>query len=333
MPSPRKKERKPKKDLKKIRKIGMESMSTNTNENISTSEDIKNIYRNVKSIPSYSSKIVKFLNSYEASSLYKPVRHKYPRRKIRAYYPYNIMMSDTINYKNIARPFNNNFKYIMVLVDVFSKRAFAWPMKSMHEFEALTAMENMIKNCETIPDILITDRGTEYFNSKMKSFFERKNIRHYSLGGKHKASIAERFIRTLKTRLEKYFWDIKKPKWIDVLDNFIDNYNRSYHRSIKMAPVDVSLENRREVFTNLYPNNGDKIRPRLKIGDRVRLLENKTIFTKGYSRSWSLEIYKIKEVFADSEADYYKIEDSAGNVISRKKYYWELNLVSTENDS
>ena len=43
--------------------------------------------------------------------------------------------------------------------------------------------------------------------------------------------------------------------------------------------------------------------------------------------------YKIKEVFSDSEADYYKIEDTGGNLISRKKYYWELNLVSTENDS
>lgn len=295
--------------------------------------NLRQIYTDIASIPSYSSKITKFLREFENNNLFKPVRHKFPRRRIKSYYPFNIMMSDTINYRAYGKPYNNNYNYIMVLVDVFSKRAFACPMKTLKDFESLSAMEKMISDCDSIPDILITDRGLEYFNFKMKSFFERKNIRHYALGGKHKASVAERFIRTLKTRLEKYFWHIKKPKWIDILDTIMSNYNGTYHRSIKMAPKEVSLENRKEVFRNLYPNSTDRITPRLKIGDKVRLLQTKNIFSKGYSRSWTLEIYTISAAFSDSEADYYLISDSAGNQLTQKKYFWELNLVAKANDS
>ena len=86
---------------------------------------LKNIYTNIKSTPSYSSKIREFLRNYEGHNIFKPVRHKFPRRRIKAYYPFQMMMSDTINYRQYGVPFNRNYKYIMVLVDVFSKRAFA----------------------------------------------------------------------------------------------------------------------------------------------------------------------------------------------------------------
>ena len=284
-------------------------------------------------MPSYSSKITKFLRSYEGHNIFKPVRHKFPRRRIKSYFPYQIMMSDTINYRQYGMPFNRNYKYIMVLVDVFSKKAFAAPLKTLNAFDSLKGMETMLADCETLPQTIITDKGLEYYNFKMQNLFERKNIRHYSLGGKHKASIAERFIRTLKTKLEKYFWTIKKPEWVSVLDSFIKNYNDSYHRSIKMAPSEVTLDNRSIVFRNLYPNSLERIKPRLRVGDKVRVQAKKNIFSKGYARSWSLEIYTIISVNSDSKADFYKISDSAGNKLPGNRYFWELNLVSTKNDS
>ena len=300
---------------------------------MSNRDKFKLLYSSVKSIPSYSRQINNFLRSYENSSIFKQVRNKYPRRKIKAYYPFEIMMSDTINYRSYGLPFNQNYKYIMVLIDVFSKRAFAAPMKRMRDFDAVVALETMIQDCPEIPKMIVTDSGTEYFNRKVKDLFDRKNIRHFSLGGPHKASVAERFIRTLKSRLEKHFWRIKKPKWIDVLPDFIDNYNNSYHRSIRMAPSQVSGNNRDEVFQNLYPHSKIKVKPRLTKGSLVRLRVNKDLFTKGYKRNWSLEIYRIKRVFADSQADYYEIEDLQGNSIKRKKYYWELNLVGSNDDN
>ena len=305
------------------------------NDNMAT---LNEIYRNARSIPSYSSKIADFLRKNQTSSLFRQVRHKYPRRRIKAYYPFQLMMSDTINYRTYAMPDNNHYKYIMVLIDVFSKRAYAAPMKRMKDFDATIAMESMINKLPDIPKSIITDRGTEYYNSKMKQVFDRFGIRHYSITGKHKACVAERFIKTLKGRLEKYFWQNKIEKkrfthrWIDVLDQFVDNYNNTYHRSIKMAPNDVNDNNRKEVFQNLFPNTKDNTPPRLNKGDRVRILKPKTVFEKGYTRTWSLEIYRIAEAFNEGGVDFYTVEDLEGNKLPRKKYYFELNLVSRNAD-
>ena len=237
-------------------------------------------------------------------------------------------MSDTINYRSYGMPLNNNFKYIMVLVDVFSKRAWAEPMRRINEFDATIAMEKMLRKIPDIPQTIITDKGTEYYNRKMKDLFDRMAIKHYSIRGRHKACVAERFIRTLKGRLEKYFWATKSHKWIDVLQQFIENYNGTFHRSIKMAPNDVNDKNRAKVFKTLYPLSKDNRAPRLAVGDLVRLLKPKTIFDKGYAQSWTPEIYKIVRAFSESGVDFYKISDREGNILPRNKYYWELNLVS-----
>ena len=99
-----------------------------------------------------------------------------------------------------------------------------------------------------------------------------------------------------------------------------------------MAPNDVNDNNRKEVFRTLFPNTNDKTPPRLNKGDRVRILKPKTVFEKGYTRTWSLEIYRIAEAFNEGGVDFYTVEDLEGNKLPRKKYYFELNLVSRNAD-
>ena len=152
------------------------------------SHDLQEIYTKVKSVPSYTAKIKEFLANYEGHSVFKPVRHNYPRRRIKAFFPFQIMMSDTINYRQYGMPFNRNFKYIMVLVDVFSKKAYVAPLKTLSALDSVKGMEDMLKDCDTLPNTIITDKGLEYYNFKMKSLFERKNIRHYSLGSRRDSS-------------------------------------------------------------------------------------------------------------------------------------------------
>ena len=300
----------------------------NPKKGLSEKSKITKIYTDVKSIPSYSKKIVDFLNHHESSSLFKQVRHKFPRRRVKSYFPYQTLMSDTINLKKYGGPKNKNYKYIMVLVDVFSKKAFAAPMRRMNESSALSAMEEMFEKLPTLPQNLITDGGKEYFNSKMQSFFDKFNVNHYKLAGPHKACIAERFIRTLKGRFERYFWETKTHTWINILQPFIDNYNQTYHRSIKMAPNEVSDKNRAHVFKTLYPKTIDNFKPRLNVGDLVRIRKTKNLFEKGYTRSWSVELYKIIEAKSEGNVDFYKISSLDGHVFKRYKYFWELNLVA-----
>ncbi len=295
--------------------------------------DLKEIYTNVKSIPGYSSKIRDFLRQNEPSSLFRQVRHKFPRRRIIAHYPFQMIMSDTINYRLIERPYNRPYKYIMIAIDVFTKKAWAQPMKSMDQMDASVAMEKILDQMEQIPQKIVTDLGTEYYNKMMGNLFNRFGIKHYSIRGKHKASVAERFIRTIKSRIQKYFWANKTTNWISILDQFIDNYNNTYHRSIKMTPNQVNENNRAIVFKTLYPKVSDDTQPRLQVGDRVRLLKEKQIFEKGYTRNWSTEIYKVVKTYTQGSVDFYKIADLEGNELPRTKYYWQLNLVSKSNDN
>ena len=94
-----------------------------------------------------------------------------------------------------------------------------------------------------------------------------------------------------------------------------------------MAPVDVNDDNREKVFKKLYKNYNVRTQPRLRVGDKVRIARLKTIFEKGYTRRWSLELYTIVSAKSRDNIDYYQIMDANGIILPRQRYYYELNLV------
>ena len=295
--------------------------------------DISRLYNDVKSAPSFSSKIAEFLRQNETSSLHKRIRRKFKRRKTITYYPYDICMADLAFYNDpsFVRA-NGGVKYILVFIDVFSKMCYVEPMKNKLGLTTFLAMENILKRLPVTPNHIITDVGTEFYNHYVQKLFKENGIVHYSLRGPHKASVAERMIQTLKGRLEKYFWKNKTKRYIDVLQQVINNYNKTPHRSIGMAPIKVNRSNQDAVFKKMYKNVENRTKPRLAIGDRVRIAKLKTIFEKGYTRRWSLEIYTIVSAKSRGGVDYYKVEDDSGNILPRQRYYYELNLVQ-RNDS
>ena len=222
---------------------------------------------------------------------------------------------------------NGGVKYVLVFIDVFSKMCYVEPMKDKFGLTTLVAMEKIFRKLPELPKQFITDVGTEFYNYHLRNLFEENQINHFSIRGPHKASVAERMIRTLKGRLEKYFWENKTRRYIDVLDQIVDNYNHTPHRSIGMAPIEVNFSNRKKVYQKLYKDSNVKTIPRLCVGDKVRILKTKTIFEKGYTRNWSLELYTIVTANSRDGVDYYKIQDELGNVLPRQRYYFELNLV------
>lgn len=262
----------------------------------------------------------------ETKNLFRQTRYRFKRRRIRCFYPYEILFSDSIVYRQYSR-YNSGFKYIVVVVDCFSKMAFAEAVKKLDEFSVALALERIFKRMPESPRYFCTDRGTEFLNSKVKDLMQRQGIIHYTMRGPHKASIAERFIRTLKTQLEKYFWQYKTRRWLDVFQRYISRYNSTYHRSIKMRPDEVTLDNRQKVFRTLFPEAIDRTFPRLSIGQKVRLVKYKSLIEKGYTRRWSLELYKIVGAESRNFVDFYKISDLEGNILPGSKYYWELNPV------
>ena len=118
----------------------------------------------------------------------------------------------------------------------------------------------------------------------------------YSVHNEGKSVVAERFIRTLKTKMYKYMTSISKNVYINKLDDILNEYNNAYHRTIKMKLVDVkdnTYIDPMELHSGKEVNDKD---PKFKVGDHVRISKYKTIFAKGYTPNWCEEVFVIKEV-------------------------------------
>ena len=113
----------------------------------------------------------------------------------------------------------------------------------------------------------------------------------YAIHNEGKAVVAERFIRTLQTKIYKYMTLMSKNVYIDKLDDIVDEYNNTHHRSIKMKPVDV--EDNTYIDFKKEVNDKD---PKFKVWDLERISKYKNIFAKGYTPNWSEEVFVIKKV-------------------------------------
>ena len=146
-----------------------------------------------------------------------------------------------------------------------------------------------------------------------------------------KASIVERFQRTLKTRMWKYFTHHRTLRYVDILPKLVHGYNHAYHRSIKCAPVSVTLKNEPQVSENLYgKSNSKKVKPKFKVGDFVRINKTKRTFDKGYLPNWTQELFQILAVVKTQTPITYKIKDLEGEVVKGTFYSHELQRVEKE---
>ena len=246
-----------------------------------------------------------------------------------ARFPFEIFMADLIEYPN-DRFVNNGYKFILILIDCFTKMVYAAPMKKKNKEWTADAFESIFKHFDQFPTNLVTDGGKEFFNSSVQKVFHNYGINHYraSTKTKFKASVAERVIGTLKRKLEKYFVKNETRKWTDILDKFVLNYNKTPHRSIGMAPLDVTNDNREQVYKQLYPDKNISVVCKYKVGDKVRKLRAKKDFEKGYTPNWSEKIYQIADSRQSHGVCYYKIGELDGKILNESYYYYELNLVA-----
>ena len=113
----------------------------------------------------------------------------------------------------------------------------------------------------------------------------------YSIFNERKSVVAERFIRTLKNKIYKHMTTISKNVYFNVLDDIVNKYNNTVHRSIKMKPIDVTNDSYVE-----YNEDSNKKGPKLKVNDHVRISMNKNIFAKGYVPNWSEEVFIVNEI-------------------------------------
>jgi len=153
----------------------------------------------------------------------------------------------------------------------------------------------------------------------------------YSTENEEKSSVAERWNRTMKEKMFKYFTANNTNKYIDVLDYFVERYNNMRHSSIKMTPVEASKkENEVRVYRNLYPDFTRRpMRAKFKTGDQVRILKKKGLFEEGFTPNWTEEVFAVSKIQRTSPVTY-KITDLNGEEIQGTFYEQELQKASQE---
>lgn len=270
-----------------------------------------------------------FLQKSDAYTLHKPVKLTFRRRKTFTVGIDDLWQADLADLSSLSK-YNDKNKFLLTCIDVFSKYAWVLPLKSKTGPAIAEAFSTLLNDRR--PGHLQTDKGTEFLNRHFQSLLRKNSILFYtSENDDIKASVVERFNRTLKTKMWKYFTYKNTHRYMDVLKDLVHSYNHTHHRSIGMTPVSVSLENEEFVRKRLY---GQKKKPMIwkyKVGDKVRISKTRIAFKKGYLPSWTDELFTI---FARIPSDpiTYEITDLSGEKVKGKFYEQELQKILKEDD-
>lgn len=287
---------------------------------------INTLYSEAKKfLPLLKRKEVKqWLSEQYTYTMHKPARRRFSRNKIYVIGMNRQFQIDLADMVSLHKQ-NNGYKYLLTCIDVFSKYAWAIPIKNKTGDETVRAFKLVLE--DRIPKKVQSDQGKEFLNDKFQTLLETNNIKFFTSKNQEiKCSIVERFNRTIKSKIWKYFSANRTYSYIDIIDNLVDGYNKSYHRSIKMAPENVSIENEVLVRKNLYGNIQTNKQPIFEIGDKVRVSKLKKLFEKGYLPNWSEEIFFVKQIIVRNPI-VYVLEDYGGEVIDGFWYEKELQKV------
>ena len=143
-----------------------------------------------------------------------------------------------------------------------------------------------------------SDEGSEFTNNQIQIFFKDNNIKWYHTYNRDiKCSICERYNRTILNKICKNFTLNNNTIWINDLGKLANEYNNSYHRSIKMNPINASTKSNEDIVrNNLYNFKTTNKKPKFSIGDIVRVSLLKNTFEKSYTSNWSEEIFIIDNI-------------------------------------
>lgn len=162
--------------------------------------------------------------------IHRPARINFQRRKYAMYGIGDSLQADLIEMQPYKQE-NRRHRYILIVIDIFSKMAYAEPLLNKTAIETTKAMERIIRKVISQHhhriNHLQTDDGKEFYNSSMKAMLEKYGINHYSTFSRMKASIVERLIRTIKHHLYMQFSLQGNYKWLKILPEIIANYNNT----------------------------------------------------------------------------------------------------------
>ena len=277
--------------------------------------------------------IQNWLHAQDCYTLHVPARYKFQHRTYNVRNLDDFWESDVIDFKSLKN-YNNDFSYILIIIDLLSKFAWVEILKDKSASSVANGFEKILKKAGGRKCLYLrTDKGGEYTGKHFQKVLKKHNIKHCTARNPvTKCSIAERFIRSIKMRIYRYFTHTNTRRYIDVLDKIVYAYNHSRHSGTLFRPVDVTLKNAQQARKNLaeryeknFPRN--KKKPRFRVGTLVRISREQVVFRKAYEGVFSLELFKISRILRGRFPILYVLEDLEGEKIEGDFYEEELTQV------
>lgn len=232
---------------------------------------------------------------------------------------------------------NEKMKYLLLVIDIFSRYAWAQPIPNKEATTIVNAFDEIIKQGRK-PKRLRTDSATDFTSKEFQEYVKKKGINHFTTHGEKQANYVERLIKTIKSKIFKYMIGMNKSKYLDVLQDIMSTYNSSWHSGIKMEPKNVNKENERMLWWQMYwPRDTlEELVPqtafRYKAGDKVRMSLLPSKLQREYMNKWTGEVFKISERFRRDFKKLYTLLDWFNTPVEGTFYEEELQLVDHDAD-
>ena len=296
----------------------------------------QNLYEAVKQQGITLQQVKEWLSKQITYTLHKSRRKRFQRNPVVVSNKDQQWQADLVDMQEFAKQ-NKGHKYLLTVIDVFSKFAFTVPLKTKSAKELHSTFAKLFAVRQ--PITLQTDQGLEFDNKTLKDLLKERGIRYFTTRNTEtKCAVVERFNKTLRNRMFKYFTAKGTRKYIDVLPSLLKAYNNSVHRSIGMRPSEVTDEHRHSIFKKLYGYKSEremllkqrKQKPSLDVGDKVRIQYKNEPFEKGYYPQWTDEVFTVANAAKDNKKQQYKLTDYKGEEIEGRFYPEEVQHISEQ---
>ena len=271
-----------------------------------------------------------------AKEVFSPQTTKIRRERIIPLYKDETWSAGLIDKSSLSKC-NKNYKFILTVIDIFTKFAWAIPLKKKSGLSITNGFKIVLGESPQsgsesrkpeklwVVVVMVSYRGSEFYYKTFKSLLKENETKLYSTYSDLKAVFIERFNRTLLHLENKPMFINGNGNWVNILNDAVVTYNNNIHSTINMTPVDASNNPDKVKYTFSFKN----IKPKHKVGDYVRNADKRNIFSKLYTSNWNRELFQVKEVLK-TQPPTYKIEYINGEIIEGK--YYEQELLKSEFD-
>lgn len=227
--------------------------------------------------------------------LYAPYRRTFPRMSFRQRGLLDTFQIDLIDFQKFKNE-NRGHRFALVVIDIFSKLGWALPLKTKRPSEVALVFEKSVLKKGFVPKHLHADEGREFLGKPFVQLTKKYGLNLYNTFSTTKAAIVERFNRTLKNKIYRMFAINNNHQWVTLLPKIVSEYNHTIHSTTKMKPIDVGREHEGLLLNSVYRLRGVIKQPRFRIGDQVRISKYRDLFKRGFTQSWSSELFRVYKI-------------------------------------